>query len=383
MKNTKTPSPSRSVEAHFDVFISHASEDKDAFVRGLAAELVRLGLRVWYDEATLTLGDILRQKIDEGLAYSTFGVVVLSHAFFSKNWPQAELDALFAREMAGRKVILPIWHRISKEEVLKLSPLLATKLAAPSDKGVVGIAQEIYSIVRPNTALPASSPSHKDHVSASNKGVEPLFELLRTIDDVSPLLHKLDQTLVDHDAMVFLQAMQRFFNGCNILTEDTDRNLRFGTDNLLRVLACEINDPHYMIGKLATAQTCFEDFRKRAQIGDELLAVGGADVNMEIRSLHALMHSLIDVQASISVCDRLCLRLIVALLAYGKNQHPKDVSKRFPEIPHRLHQTLREYLSEAFKTRMNVAVPDPLDDIWEDVQTNCQPAWETLQVEYK
>jgi hypothetical protein len=100
----------------FDVFISHASEDKDGFVRSLAAELSRLGLRVWYDEWTLRLGDSLRQKIDEGLTTSEYGVVVLSRSFFAKNWPQAELDALFAREMAGPKVILPIWHDITKDE---------------------------------------------------------------------------------------------------------------------------------------------------------------------------------------------------------------------------------------------------------------------------
>ena len=81
----------------FDVFISHASEDKKTFVRDLARELTRLGISVWYDEATLQLGDRLREKIDEGLANCRYGVVVLSHSFFSKNWPQAELEGLFAR----------------------------------------------------------------------------------------------------------------------------------------------------------------------------------------------------------------------------------------------------------------------------------------------
>ncbi len=65
-------------------------------MRGLAAELARLGLRVWFDEWTLRLGDSLRRKIDEGLRASSFGVVVLSPGFFTKSWPQAELDALFA-----------------------------------------------------------------------------------------------------------------------------------------------------------------------------------------------------------------------------------------------------------------------------------------------
>ncbi len=78
------------------MFISHATEDKDAFVRDLAAELTRLGLRVWFDEWTLKLGSWLRREIDQGLLSSSFGVVVLSPNFFSKNWTRAELDGLFA-----------------------------------------------------------------------------------------------------------------------------------------------------------------------------------------------------------------------------------------------------------------------------------------------
>ena len=40
----------------WDVFISHASEDKDAIAAPLAQALAERGLRVWYDELSLTLG---------------------------------------------------------------------------------------------------------------------------------------------------------------------------------------------------------------------------------------------------------------------------------------------------------------------------------------
>lgn len=88
-----------------DFFISHASEDKEAVARPLADELKARGFRVWLDEFELRLGDSLRAKIDEGLRVSRFGVVILSPAFFSKRWPQQELNGLAAREMSGgRKV---------------------------------------------------------------------------------------------------------------------------------------------------------------------------------------------------------------------------------------------------------------------------------------
>lgn len=119
-------------DAEFDIFISHASEDKDDFVRPLASKLSETGLRVWYDESTLKVGDSLRRKIDHGLARSRYGIVVLSSAFFIKNWPQYELDGMVAREMDGRKVILPIWHKVSKSDVLNFSPTLADKVAINS-----------------------------------------------------------------------------------------------------------------------------------------------------------------------------------------------------------------------------------------------------------
>ncbi|MCO5259590.1 MAG: TIR domain-containing protein [Crocinitomicaceae bacterium] len=115
--------------SNYDVFVSHASEDKDEFVRPFVNCLQEYGINVWYDEFSLKIGDSLRRSIDSGLRNSRYGIVVLSEAFFSKEWPQRELDGLFAREINGEKVILPIWHKISKNEVLKFSPTIADMLA--------------------------------------------------------------------------------------------------------------------------------------------------------------------------------------------------------------------------------------------------------------
>lgn len=92
----------------YDVFISHASDDKDIVVRPLALALQSKGLVVWYDEFELRIGDSLRRKIDRGLANSRFGVVVLSDAFFGKGWPEYELDGLVTKGVADEQVLLPI-----------------------------------------------------------------------------------------------------------------------------------------------------------------------------------------------------------------------------------------------------------------------------------
>ena len=101
----------------WDVFISHATEDKESFVRPLAIELEKSGLRVWYDEFSLKLGDSLNESINKGLIESQFGIVVLSRSFFEKQWPKRELDGLVAREITEGKVILPLWHGVNHSEV--------------------------------------------------------------------------------------------------------------------------------------------------------------------------------------------------------------------------------------------------------------------------
>ena len=144
-----SPSGTESSDHLYDVFISHATEDKDEIVRPLVKALTDCGLRMWYDESELCIGDSLRGKIDEGLAKSRFGIVVLSHAFFKKNWPRYELDALVALEMADKSVILPIWHKITEDEIIDHSPRLIDKIARnTSDFTIDEIAQEIAEVIQ-------------------------------------------------------------------------------------------------------------------------------------------------------------------------------------------------------------------------------------------
>ena len=98
------------------------------------AELQKYGLKIWFDKFTLRVGSSLRQSIDEGLAKSRFGIVALSHAFFAKNWPQKELNALFSRRVDGRELILPIWHELTKEDILRYSPLVSDLTPNAADR---------------------------------------------------------------------------------------------------------------------------------------------------------------------------------------------------------------------------------------------------------
>jgi len=148
-RNVDTAPPAHnSATKTYDVFISHASEDKDDLVRSLAHALRNGGLEVWYDEFELKLGDSLRRKIDAGLARSRFGIVVLSKTFLTKGWTQYELDGLVTRSVGGEQVLLPLWHGITKQEVVNFSPSLADKVARNTASLTIDeIANEIITLI--------------------------------------------------------------------------------------------------------------------------------------------------------------------------------------------------------------------------------------------
>lgn len=135
---------------NYDVFLSHASEDKDDIARPLKDALESRGLTVWFDEIKIKVGQSIRQEIEKGIAHARFGVVLLSPDFFAKQWTQAELDALFSKKMStGDNMILPIWHRVTKDQVHAQSPLLAGILALNTSLMTVDeISDAIVDVVR-------------------------------------------------------------------------------------------------------------------------------------------------------------------------------------------------------------------------------------------
>lgn len=118
-------------DEEYDVFVSHAWEDKEDFVDEFVSELRKQGLRVWYDTDKLKWGDAMREKIDKGLSKSRYGVVVLSPNYIAehKYWTKAELNGLFQVETINGKTILPIWHNLTKKQVTEYSPIIADRNA--------------------------------------------------------------------------------------------------------------------------------------------------------------------------------------------------------------------------------------------------------------
>ncbi|WP_413711675.1 TIR domain-containing anti-phage reverse transcriptase [Rhizobium sp. Rhizsp82] len=91
----------------FDVFLSHASEDKPK-VRILKQKLEDLGGKVFFDEDSIKWGDTLAEKINHGLLKSKYFVPFLSNTFAAKGWTNKELNSAIAMNVNRKGRILPI-----------------------------------------------------------------------------------------------------------------------------------------------------------------------------------------------------------------------------------------------------------------------------------
>jgi len=134
----------------WDIFISHASDDKESFVEPLAQRLKELAVRVWYDKFVLIPGDRLTEKIGEGLAECRCGLLVLSTAFIRKPWTKYELSGLVNRFVEEKTRLIPIWYGINRVEVAAFNPALADLLSIKGDPNQINrCALEILRVIRP------------------------------------------------------------------------------------------------------------------------------------------------------------------------------------------------------------------------------------------
>lgn len=127
----------------YDAFISHAGEDKETFVAPLASALRAAGLRIWYDDFTLRLGESVREAIDQGLARSHTGIVVASEHYFAKYWPRSEFNAL----VGLRARLLPIRHGVDQEYIRKESPMLGDLKSIDSAQPLGELVSQIVAAV--------------------------------------------------------------------------------------------------------------------------------------------------------------------------------------------------------------------------------------------
>lgn len=141
----------RAGSVEHDIFLSYVHEDDDGLIGQLVHKLRWLNLAVWYDDTDLRLGDGVRKSIDNGVRKATFGVLVITPNYLTRQWSQYELDGLVAREIGEGRIILPVWHGVSRDDVLVCSPALADRVALDSSKkSVAEIAFQVAEQVASN-----------------------------------------------------------------------------------------------------------------------------------------------------------------------------------------------------------------------------------------
>lgn len=182
----------------YHLFVSYASEDKD-FVRELVGALKGQGLNVWYDETEVKVGDIIVDKVNEGLSQSSYGIIVLSEDYFKKGWPQYEKRILIHQYIEDNKILFPIWHKIDKKRVKENDPHLASIFSLKSTFSLQSIVSQIMEQMKDIGKTIAKVPGYEDPVfrffqgrgelnRVSNGGAFTLWEaVLYLKDDEYPL----------------------------------------------------------------------------------------------------------------------------------------------------------------------------------------------------
>lgn len=176
----------------WDIFISHASEDKEDVARPLKELLEQKGFKVWFDETELTVGDNLRRSIEEGLKQSEFAILLLSPFYFSKKWTNHELDGLLILEEPEKVRIFPIWHKVNQDLVKNYSPALAMRIAIETKFGIQSVADKIETAIHKGKSIETRSSLSK---TSAPSGIHP------TSREILEAAQKSDGTIIVVDSL--------------------------------------------------------------------------------------------------------------------------------------------------------------------------------------
>ncbi|PCI33847.1 MAG: hypothetical protein COB54_02280 [Alphaproteobacteria bacterium] len=107
-------------------FISHSKKDSRDFAINLANKLAAKGCPVWFDEYSLNVGDSLIESIERGMKITDKCILVLSPEFLAdEGWCKHEFKTASMKQIfEKRKVMLPIWSGVQKQDVYDYSPAL-------------------------------------------------------------------------------------------------------------------------------------------------------------------------------------------------------------------------------------------------------------------
>lgn len=140
------PNPSRFIRQmvfgadDYDVFISHASEDKDAIARPIFEACAKLGVKAFLDEAHIGWGQSFTQKINSALGSSRTVLAIVSQVSVTKEWPVTEVNTALSLEVSGQKKVVPLL--VGKPDLSRL-PLISGKDAMAWTGDAMAVAKRL------------------------------------------------------------------------------------------------------------------------------------------------------------------------------------------------------------------------------------------------
>lgn len=333
-------------EFKWDVFISHATEDKELVAVPLAKELSKYPIKVWIDNQELKIGDSLLEKINEGITKSRYGVVILSPNFFAKKWTKRELKMLFMRddEDDDGVVILPVWHDVTAKEVKSYNLLLADAVGISTSKGLDYVAAEIAHRLYPglDLRLPAKFVRELKYV---DKTVDALLRSSNISDIITLLIPDAPRNLAEYQ--MARPHIERLIMECqpDYARADLPRNIATKIANIesvspfdllghwvtLGVLSCALGDFGMLYDSIIAVQDVACQYQK------EDIWISGAKYSFGL-STFFLMH---DADAykkpNTRKLNEYCQRLIMSIADSSHiNEEARFLSVAFHEMAYQL-----------------------------------------------
>ncbi len=210
-----------------------------------------------------------------------------------------------------------------------------------------------------------------------------LDDLVSSLNDFQPALFWLNQTVPATSAFSYFSCLQILFNGGTFPLNFLDGNLRFGTDNLLRVICGKGHHPDYLHEKMTAACRSFSNFlhSRLAHRKEEFLH------EEDLRQLTVVFKmkfgTLVENTRDLKCEEALFIRFIATLLHYlSKQIQLRGKKEFFIEVPAILTREFQNLIGFLFQVHLRVTFPDPvLEESSSYLRNFCSSAWEQFTKE--
>ena len=105
------------------------------------------GVRVWFSEKDIGLGEPFMRSIDKGLANSRVGIVLVTPAMLNTLPKGGVADKELSALLAGERLV-PIVHQTTYDALREVSPLLASRNGlSTAEDTMTGVAAKLAELV--------------------------------------------------------------------------------------------------------------------------------------------------------------------------------------------------------------------------------------------